>query len=337
MIPRARSTVALALGLAVALAACSLNGGGSGAPGASGSPTGGGSPGSSTAACPATPPPDPAAIPEWSPESQDPAVYPVIVSSSGSIACGQTRFVFSFLDKDNVPVAAPDVRASVAFYDLGRDPKTPVATVDGTFVWAIEDERGVYVTNVDFPTSGVWGAEFMTNRSGAQSIRVQFEVQPEPRVVSVGDAAPASDTPTLEDVGGDVGLLSTDDDPVEAFYQTSVADALEAGEPFLLVFATPKFCASAQCGPTLDRVKPIAAAHPNVTAINVEPYQLEAVDGQLQPVLTDGQLTTAPATEEWRLLSEPWLFVVDRNGIVTASFEGIVGEEELDAAIAAVE
>ena len=30
----------------------------------------------------------------------------------------------------------------------------------------------------------------------------------------------------------------------------------------MLVFATPKFCTSAQCGPTLDRIKPIAAAHP---------------------------------------------------------------------------
>ena len=51
---------------------------------------------------------------------------------------------------------------------------------------------------------------------------------------------------------------------------------LAAHEPFVLVFATPKFCKTAQCGPTLDRIKPFAARYPTVTFINVEPYKLEA-------------------------------------------------------------
>jgi len=42
------------------------------------------------------------------------------------------------------------------------------------------------------------------------------------------------------------------------------------------------------------------------------------------------------ATIEWGLPSEPWIFVVDRDGLVTASFEGIVSEEELQAAVEAV-
>jgi hypothetical protein len=157
--------------------------------------------------------------------------------------------------------------------------------------------------------------------------------------VTVGDQAPASDTPTLDDVDGDVARISTDDEPVEAFYETSVADALAAGTPFVLAFATPKFCATAQCGPTLDRLKPIAAAHPEMTFINVEPYELELVDGQLQPVLSGepAGLTPTSATTEWRLPAEPWIFVVDGDGVVTASLMLIFGEEELEAAIAAVE
>ena len=126
---------------------------------------------------------------------------------------------------------------------------------------------------------------------------------------------------------------------VKAFYETSVADALAARKPFVLIFATPKFCASAQCGPTLDRIKPIAAAHPDVTFINVEPYQLEDVDGQLQPVLSGDPpaVTPAPATNDWRLLAEPWVFVVDRDGIVRSSLLLIFSDEELETAIAAVE
>jgi hypothetical protein len=249
--------------------------------------------------------------------------------------------MFSFLDAQNVPVANPDHTVEVALFDLGADPATPVLTGPATFIWAIEPTVGVYVFDADFATAGAWGAQFTltVGDSPPEVIRVGFDVQPDSAVVAVGDPAPASDTPTLADVDGDVARISTDDEPVEAFYETSIADALAAKEPFVVAFATPKFCQTAQCGPTLDRLKPIAAAHPEVTFINVEPYQLEVVDGQLQPVLSGEppQLTPAASTGEWRLLSEPWVFVVDRNGIVTGSFMLIFSDEELDAAVAAVE
>lgn len=288
--------------------------------------------------CPEPPPPAQADIPAWSPSAQDPSVFPVIVSSGGSLACGPSRVMFSFLDDQNRPVAAPDRPASVAFYDLAADPETPVSEVDGTFVWAIEDAVGIYAATVAFTSAGLWGAEFTTTGpdGGEERIRIQFDVQPRPLVVAVGDPAPSVDSTTLADVDGDIARLSTDDEPVERFYETSIADALAAGEPFVLVFATPKFCASAQCGPTLDRIKPVVADHPDLTVINVEPYELQEVDGQLQPVLSDGQLTLVEAARAWRLLSEPWVFVVDADGIVSASFEGILSAAELEAAIVEV-
>lgn len=329
-----RRTVAAAVAFALVVAGC-------GATGSSGAATDGAGSSAAAGACPATPEPDQASIPEWGAAGQNPSIFPTIVSSAASIACGPNRLVFSFLDEANLPIAAPDRTASVAFYDLGSDPATPVASGDGTFIWAIENERGVYAVNVELPTSGLYGAEFKTAAPGAaeETIRLQFDVQPASTVVRVGDKAPASDTPTLDDVDGDVTRISTDTDPVEAFYETSVADAVAAHKPFLLVFATPKFCTSAQCGPTLDRIKPIAAAHPGFTVINVEPYKLQDVDGQLQPV-TEGDPpypVTASSTDEWRLLSEPWIFIVDGSGVVTASFEGVASDAELEAAIGAVE
>ncbi len=324
----------LLVGLAIALLAC----GGAQPASSAAAPGSGAAVDPSGGTCPEITQPAASAVPDWDPSAQSPTVIPVFVSSSGAVACGPTRFVFSFLDKKNVPVAAPDRTASVAFYELGRDPATPVATEEGTFVWAIEGSRGLYVVDVDFPSSGLWGAAFTTAAPGSPSetIRAQFEVRTTPQVISIGDRAPASRTLTLADVGGDLTRISTDSKPVKSFYETSVADALAKKQPFVLIFATPKFCASAQCGPTLDRIKPIAAAHPDLTVINVEPYQLQVVDGQLQPVLTDGQLTPTAATNEWRLLSEPWVFVVDATGIVRGSFEGIFSDAELERVIAAV-
>jgi hypothetical protein len=330
-----RSLFAVAAALVLVVAACSRDAGSSATDGP-------GSPAAPpvAAACPTTPAPQ--AMPEgWDVSAQTPSVFPQIINPSGTTACGPTRLMFSFLDSQNVPVAAPDRTVEVALFDLGADPATPVLTGPATFIWAIEPTVGVYVFDADFPTAGVWGAEFRTAVGDAapETIRLTFEVQPESTVVAVGDPAPSVDTPTLADVGGDVTKISTDDEPVEAFYETSIADALAAKKPFVVVFATPKFCRTKQCGPTLDRVKPIAAAHPDVTFINVEPYQLEPVDGQLQPVLSGEppDLTAAPATDAWHLLSEPWVFVVDENGIVTSSLMLIFSDEELEAAVAAVD
>jgi hypothetical protein len=331
MLPRPLRPVALGAILALSALACS-------GPGATSAPSASSAPSGATAACPASPEPSSEAVSTWS-GTQAPSVFPTIIDPGGYLACGENRMLFSFLDAANVPVAAPDRTVSVALYDLGADPETPAVTTEATFIWAIPDEVGVYVVDADLPTSGLWGAEFTTQVADAapETIRLTFPVGPDRTVISPGDPAPASDNPTLADVDGDVSRISTDDEPVEAFYEASVADALTAGEPFVLAFATPKFCASAQCGPTLDRLKPVAAAHPDLTFINVEPYLLEEVDGQLQPVLTDGQLTAAPTTEEWRLPTEPWIFVVDGDGIVQASFMLIASEDELEAAIAGLD
>ena len=158
------------------------------------------------------------------------------------------------------------------------------------------------------------------------------------QVVFPGDPAPSVVTPTLSDVGGDVAKISSDPKPVPAFYRTSEADALAAKKPFVLIFATPKFCQTATCGPTLDKLKPIATAHPEMTFINVEPYQLKFDNGSLQPVLSaDNQLIPVQATTAFKLQSEPYVFVVGPDGKVSSSFELVFSPEELDAAIKAVE
>ena len=230
-------------------------------------------------------------------------------------------------------MGAPDRIANVQF----RGPGGEAATAEPPeFIWAIEDVSGVYVTHVEFPVAGAWTAVFATSAPGSpeESIPFSFDVKAEASAVQPGEKAPSIETPTLNDVAGGVERISTDPSPDLSFYETSVADALTDHEPFVLVFATPKFCQTATCGPTLDRVKTVATAHPDVTFINVEPYQLALVDGQLQPDLSDaGQLQAAPATDAYGLLSEPYIFVVGGDGVVKASFELIFTPEEIDAAL----
>lgn len=300
-------------------------------------PTGGTTSGSPPPGAACATAPAPSDTTAWGPPATTPTLLPVLVTNY--VACGRARIMFVYLDASNAVASAPDRTATVAFYDLGRDPNKVAATADGAFVWTIQDERGMYILDVELPEAGVWGAEFTTKAPGSatETVRLTFEVHDTSPTVAVGAPAPASKTPTLADVGGDIARISTDSDPDPAFYSTSVADALAEHRPFVLVFATPKFCASAQCGPTLDRLKPVAAAHPDVTFINVEPYKLQEVDGQLQPLLdANGSLQATDITNQWGLLTEPWIFAVDRAGIVRGSFELIASDAELNTVLAEI-
>ena len=269
----------------------------------------------------------------WGPPTTAPTVIPLFIAPTIA-TCGDNRVLFTILDAQGKPVGAPDRSVRVAFFDLGRDKDKPFATVDGTFIWAIENERGIYAANVAFPEAGRYGGEFTTVAAGGAptTLRLTFDVQPSTPVVRVGDKAPSTKTPTLADVGNDPTKISTDTTPDPAFYQTSVAQALAAHKPFVLIFATPKFCASAQCGPTLDRIKPFVQKYPTVTFINVEPYKLKLADGSLQADLdANGQLQTTQASNDWHLLSEPNVYVVNRDGVVTANYELIFSDAELTA------
>jgi hypothetical protein len=81
----------------------------------------------------------------------------------------------------------------------------------------------------------------------------------------------------------------------------------------------------AERGLTLDVVKAVAAGRSDIDFIHVEPFDIDrARAGSLEPV---------DVMFDWGLATEPWVFVVDGEGVVTASFEGIIGADELTAAI----
>jgi hypothetical protein len=302
-----RTPLLLALAATLLVAACGSSAGGTAAPSVAG-------PAPSTSAASAS-------------------VIPVIVSTRQ--VTGPNRFVFSFLDpKTNLPAASPDRKASVAFIAPGET--QPGTATEAEFVWAIEGERGDYVANVQLGAPGDYKAVFITEAPGSpqEAIGVGFQVSESTPTIAIGSPAPATDNPTAASAGG-VEHVSTDTHPDPAFYETTVKEALAAKEPFVLVFATPAFCKSAQCGPTLDRIKAVAADSPeNVKFINVEPYQLTYTEGRLQPVLdANNQLQPVEAVNTWGILTEPWVFTVDSSGVVRGSFEGVVGEDELKASV----
>jgi len=99
---------------------------------------------------------------------------------------------------------------------------------------------------------------------------------------------------------------------------------LRAKAPFVLVFATPKYCTSRTCGPAVDVVDTVRKrfAPRGVRFIHVEIYEgLDPARGVNRHV------------REWGLPNEPWTFLVGRDGRVKAKFEGSVSVRELEAAV----
>jgi hypothetical protein len=135
--------------------------------------------------------PQPGNLPDWQPPATTPAIYPLVIANPGELTCGKNRFLFTFLDASNNVLSRPDRTAHVDLFNLGRDPAKPFATVDGTFVWAIQNVRGIYIANVTFPEAGTYGAEFTTAGPDGQAvaIRATFSVDPSSPTVHVGQPA----------------------------------------------------------------------------------------------------------------------------------------------------
>ena len=207
--------------------------------------------------------------------------------------------MFSFLDPaTNLPAATPDRTAAVAFIAPGET--EPGRGRPGRVRVGHRGRARRVHRHTEFPRAGAWKAVFTTQSPAApeESIGVEFDVRDGP-TVDVGEPAPPTTNPTAADVDGDLAMISTDTDPDPAFYELSVADALAERTPFVLVFATPAFCQSAQCGPTLDRVKAAAAAAPTTSRSSTSSRTSSTyTEGRLQPVLdANGQLQPVAAVE----------------------------------------
>ena len=136
----------------------------------------------------------------------------------------------------------------------------------------------------------------------------------------VGLAAPATASRTLLDEP-DLRRLTSDPAPEPGLYQLSIDDALANGRPLLLVFATPAFCHSRTCAPTLDVVKAVWRDH----AGEVDAIHVEVFENPHEP----SALEESAAFLAWDLPSEPWVFVIDARGVIVAAYEGSVTDREL--------
>lgn len=276
--------------------------------------------------------------------AQDAAVLPLLVNSS-RLGVGQNRLSFAFFDRDGALLS--EATAEVRLFALDGDAGTFVSEYaltrvalepgavhehdDGALHNHSSATVALFVANAGFTQSGDWGAEVTVEVDGERSeTRLRFFVQERTAEPMIGDAIPRSVQRVLADVE-DVSEIDSSLPPVPAMHDLTVANALDAGRPMLVTFATPAFCQTRFCGPVIDGiVRPLLERYGSeATFIHIEPFDLaEAREA--------GRLVVLPVMGEWGLTTEPWVFIVDRDGRVSAKFEGIMSLAEVEAALAAV-
>lgn len=186
----------------------------------------------------------------------------------------------------------------------------------------------VYSTQLNLPSEGEWRIAAILREDGElkgtplpSAVVGEFKRIPQP-----GQKAPVIHTPTAQDVGGDLSKLTTRVPP-EAQNKVDYAEAI-GKEPIVLLFATPEFCQSRVCGPVVDVAEQAKQEYGDKAAfIHMEIYNDN-----------DPAQGVRPQVRAFRLPTEPYLFTIDRDGIVRDAVEGAFGlklmHEAVDKAIA---
>jgi hypothetical protein len=238
-----------------------------------------------------------------------------LVMGTSDYAPGPVRVSFLVITHRARPVERPTARV---WLSLALD-QAPFVTGTARLEDVGKGQR-LYVADLDIPGPGKYW--LLAEPVGGTRIQGLGNVVVGERTKSpaVGDPAFPSKTPTLADAPA--GELTTRDPPDTELLRVSVADALERREPFVLVFATPKFCESRTCGPVVDVVDAVRKRVPDVRFIHVEIYE------ENNPALGTNRWV-----REWKLPTEPWVFLVGADGRIVAKFEGAVSVRELEAAV----
>lgn len=182
----------------------------------------------------------------------------------------------------------------------------------------------VYAAQVPFERSGRHAILTVTqagDRTVAATGEVMVSTSARDPIPDIGERAPAVETDTLTSARGDVEAIDTRIPPSD-MHAKSFADVV-GRKPVALLFATPQLCQSRVCGPVVDVALQMRKTYGDrVEFIHQEVYE------ENNPALG-----VRDSLARFSLPTEPWLFVVDGDGRITARLEGSFGLEAFESAL----
>jgi hypothetical protein len=275
-------------------------------------------------------------------------ITPQLVSTE--LVPGKNRFAFALIGPDGLLIV--DANVHMVFYRLhddGREEKrfeldaiSSVPARDAGIEEVIEhvhvdgtvhlhanvgEQVGIYTAVVDFDEAGRWGVEIqIINDQYDETIRPSFPVASQPTTLAIGADVPRAVNRTVDDVD-DISLIDSSANPSEEMHTETIAEALDAGRPILVLFAVPGYCTSQLCGPEYEIMRKLYPQYRDrVSFIHVEPFEVPSKPDK-------GPEDLVQAAQDFGLQSEPWFFVIDSEGKVSMKFEGPTSMQELVTAL----
>lgn len=279
----------------------------------------------------------------------DDVLLPTVISRD--LAIGENRFLVGLQDQDTGELEL-NADLSLAFYLLDGTEGTlkfereaePIVIMrsyahtheDGTVETHEAGEVGAYRTTADFDVAGLWGVEVTGTTADGEALeplRPTFNVLEEPFGLAVGDPAPRTEQVLVSDVD-DISEIDSSENPIPEQHDMTVAEAVTSGRPTVIAIATPAFCETQICGPTKVFFDDLYNEYNDAANfVHVEPYDVQLVrDGECESLYA----CRTSIIDEWRLQSEPWVFVVDADGNIAAKFDGLVTYDEMAEALEAL-
>lgn len=228
----------------------------------------------------------------------------VINASFEQLTGSDQAFAFGLTTPDNEPVRGADVQVYLIDANGEQRGPRPAEFRDISVV-----PLGLYLARLDLPQPGPTSLVAVTADGAAGSTTVQVTAPQDSAVPAPGQPAVVVPTPTLTDPQGMESVCTLD--PPCGMHEVSLAEASAAGRPVVLTFATPAYCMTAICGPSVEVVDEVRRSGDwgDTAWIHVE-------------IFSDAGQTLSGPVEEWGLLSEPWLFTIDAEGTVRQRADG---------------
>lgn len=262
-------------------------------------------------------------------------------SGSGTVVSfGAVDLDFFYLGTRDQPLGKPEQKATAKADFLPVAGQQVDLTTPGPKEVRPSEGLGVYsAPAVTFDKAGYWGVKVKASIGGAAvSANSTFEVVTESQLPFPGQPAPATANPIAGAAGVDpTAIDSRAKDgaavPDEILHRTSIADALAAHRPTVVVVSTPVYCVSRFCGPVTDAVQKLAETYQgqnsNLAFVHLEVWK------DFEKKLVN------PFAQEWitprnRLgdTQEPWVFLIGGDGKVKERIDNVVGDQALADAVA---
>ncbi|MFN2569643.1 MAG: TlpA family protein disulfide reductase [Candidatus Dormibacteria bacterium] len=243
-----------------------------------------------------------------------------VIPQNTAYVVGVNRLSVALIDKDQKPVNGAtttsfEIQGARGVFERGpledigpQYGRIPVYVGAARFLQVGEYRLVVHAT---LPGGGA--------DSGAAVITV-VDRSPE---VAVGAHVP----PLSQPIAGGPGVKLSDIDsgvPPDEWHTSTIAGGLAQHRPMILYFGQPGFCKSRTCGPTVQVLQDVCHQY-------CDRFLFEHIETNY-PAGPDETTRRNPAFEAFGLQSEPWIYLVNADGVVSDRFEGPVTAAQLRAA-----